>query len=85
MLQPSVLMLKPVMPTIADALDCRVVLHRLWQFKDPEEHIARIAPDVRAIMSRAQAPLPVTPVAESQDVVKARWALEAVASTTATQ
>jgi lactate dehydrogenase-like 2-hydroxyacid dehydrogenase len=39
------------MPEIADRLERRVKLHKLWEAADREERLAAIAPNVRAIVS----------------------------------
>jgi lactate dehydrogenase-like 2-hydroxyacid dehydrogenase len=47
----EVLMPVPGMPEIADRLERRVKLHKLWEAADREERLAAIAPNVRAIVS----------------------------------
>jgi len=47
----EVLMPVPGMPEIADRLEKRVKLHKLWEAVDREERLAAIAPNVRGIVS----------------------------------
>ena len=45
------LMLRPDMPEIAERLERRVTLHKLWEATDREATLAAIAPNVRAVVS----------------------------------
>ena len=47
----EVLMPLPGMPEIAERLERRVTLHKLWEAADREEVLAEIAPNVRAVVS----------------------------------
>jgi lactate dehydrogenase-like 2-hydroxyacid dehydrogenase len=47
----EVLMPLPGMPEIADRLERRVTLHKLWQAADREATLAAIAPNIRAVVS----------------------------------
>jgi lactate dehydrogenase-like 2-hydroxyacid dehydrogenase len=47
----EVLMPLPGMPEIAERLERRVTLHKLWEAADREATLAKIAPDVRAVVS----------------------------------
>ena len=47
----EVLMPLPGMPEIAERLERRVTLHKLWQAKDGEAMLTAVAPDVRAVVS----------------------------------
>ena len=47
----EVLMPLPGMPEIAERLERRVTLHKLWEAKDREATLAAIAPNVRAVVS----------------------------------
>ena len=47
----EVLMPLPGMPEIAERLEPRVTLHKLWAATDREATLARIAPHVRAVVS----------------------------------
>jgi lactate dehydrogenase-like 2-hydroxyacid dehydrogenase len=44
-------MLLPGMPEIAESLERRVTLHKLWEAADREAALAAVAPNVRAIVS----------------------------------
>ena len=45
------LMLLPGMPEIAESLERRVTLHKLWEAADREAALAAVAPNVRAVVS----------------------------------
>jgi lactate dehydrogenase-like 2-hydroxyacid dehydrogenase len=47
----EVLMPLPGMPEIAERLERRVTLHKLWEAADREATLAKIAPNVRAVVS----------------------------------
>ena len=47
----EVLMPLPGMPEIAERLERRVTLHKLWQAADREATLAAIAPNIRAVVS----------------------------------
>jgi lactate dehydrogenase-like 2-hydroxyacid dehydrogenase len=47
----EVLMPLPGMPEIAERLESRVTLHKLWEAADREATLAMIAPNVRAVVS----------------------------------
>lgn len=47
----EVLMPLPGMPEIAERLEKRVKLHKLWEAADRDERLAAIAPNIRAIIS----------------------------------
>jgi lactate dehydrogenase-like 2-hydroxyacid dehydrogenase len=47
----EVLMPLPGMPEIAERLERRVALHKLWEAPDREAALAKIAPNIRAVVS----------------------------------
>ena len=55
-MKPEILMPGPMLPSCMAALDEAYVVHRLWEAKDPEALIAKVAPYVRAIATAKGCP-----------------------------
>jgi lactate dehydrogenase-like 2-hydroxyacid dehydrogenase len=49
----DVLMTKPMLQTITDALDAQFTLHRLWEQKDPDAYLKEIGPRIRGLATGA--------------------------------
>lgn len=49
----DILMTKPMLPSIADALDAHFTLHRLWEAKDPDAYLREFGPRIRGLATGA--------------------------------
>jgi lactate dehydrogenase-like 2-hydroxyacid dehydrogenase len=49
----DVLMTKPMLQTITEALDAQFTLHRLWEQKDPDAYLKEIGPRIRGLATGA--------------------------------
>jgi lactate dehydrogenase-like 2-hydroxyacid dehydrogenase len=47
----DVLMIEAIMPLVDEGIEARFTLHRLWEAKDPNALIARLAPSLRYIVA----------------------------------
>ncbi len=49
MSRPEILVVKPLMPTVMEALEARFTVHRLWQAADADAKLSEVAPRIRGL------------------------------------
>lgn len=50
------LLLAPPLPVVTDGLSARITVHKLYEATDPAAELARIAPEIRAVVSGSSSP-----------------------------